>query len=196
MIRISIQSLNIWLSQIPRSLYITLHELVKGKIILGFNGLLKSFALHSLFISFPGFLFTGDSAIPGNLGMLDQVFALEWVRDNIAFFGGDPNDVTIFGESAGGGSVGFHVVSPLSSGLFQRAILQSGSEFGPWAIDNSFTDMLDYTIQVAAALGCPTEDSSALVECLRLVDADDLYNTVYNCSVSTAATSLFEPFAI
>jgi para-nitrobenzyl esterase len=62
----------------------------------------------------------------GNWGTLDTVLGLEWVRDNIASFGGDPENVTIFGESAGGGNVMSLVTSPLGEGLFQRAIVQSG----------------------------------------------------------------------
>jgi carboxylesterase type B len=62
-----------------------------------------------------------------NCGLLDQQAALRWVRDNIASFGGDPGNVTLFGESAGSGSVGMQLVMPSSSGLFERAIMQSGA---------------------------------------------------------------------
>ncbi len=63
----------------------------------------------------------------GNVGMLDAVQALEWVRDNIANFGGDPNNVTIFGESGGGGKVGTLLCMPKARGLFHKAIIMSGT---------------------------------------------------------------------
>jgi para-nitrobenzyl esterase len=79
-----------------------------------------------------GFLATDELAAEsedgefGNYGLADQVAALEWVQRNVAAFGGDPDNVTIAGESAGGFSVCGHLASPLSEGLFQRAIVQSG----------------------------------------------------------------------
>jgi para-nitrobenzyl esterase len=72
-----------------------------------------------------GFLFLGDGV--ANLGLLDQVAALEWVRDNIAVFGGDSGNVTIFGESAGGMSVTTLLSMPRAKGLFKRVIAQSGA---------------------------------------------------------------------
>ncbi|CAH0586800.1 unnamed protein product [Chrysodeixis includens] len=73
-----------------------------------------------------GFLNLGTKEVPGNAALKDQVLALKWVKKNIRLFGGDPNKVTIFGESSGATSVGYHLVSPMSKGLFKRAILQSG----------------------------------------------------------------------
>ena len=65
----------------------------------------------------------------GNYGLLDSIAALHWVRDNISVFGGDPNNITIFGESAGGADVLALLASPLAKGLFQRAIVESGGMF-------------------------------------------------------------------
>ena len=72
-----------------------------------------------------GFLYLADGE--ANLGLQDQVAALEWVRENIAAFGGDPANVTIFGESAGAMSVGTLLAMPRAEGLFRRAICQSGA---------------------------------------------------------------------
>ena len=62
----------------------------------------------------------------GNFGLEDEILALEWVKENIAQFGGDPENITLFGESAGGAHVSYHIASPLSKGLFDRGIIQSG----------------------------------------------------------------------
>ncbi|XP_049799122.1 juvenile hormone esterase-like [Schistocerca nitens] len=72
-----------------------------------------------------GFMTTGDSVVPGNMGLKDMVMALRWVRENIANFGGDPHNVTIFGESAGSRACHLMMLSPMAKGLFQRVVCQS-----------------------------------------------------------------------
>ena len=97
----------------------------------------------------PGFAVL-DGA-PTNLGLRDQIAALEWVRDNVAAFGGNPDDVTVFGESAGGMSVATLMASPAASGLFQRAAIQSGSGAAVCTLD----DARRVGAEVAAHLGVP-----------------------------------------
>ncbi|KAH8412983.1 hypothetical protein KR009_007329, partial [Drosophila setifemur] len=109
-----------------------------------------------------GFLNAGGNETRGNFGYLDQVMALEWVRDHISHFGGDPEMVTILGMSAGSMAVSLHLASPLSKGLFHRAILMSGSATNHFDIDNLF-----WTRKLARELGCPMYDPEDVVECLR-----------------------------
>ena len=113
-----------------------------------------------------GFLTTGDSAAPGNYGMLDQVAALKWVKDNIKNFGGDPGKVTIFGLSAGGSSVSLHLLSPLSEGLFHQVIAESGVDLSPFAIQPTSLG-LRYADELAGNLNCPTGDHSEMMACIR-----------------------------
>ncbi|CAH1161896.1 unnamed protein product [Phyllotreta striolata] len=80
-----------------------------------------------------GFLSTGDTVIPGNYGLKDQNLALQWVRDNIQYFGGNPEQVTIMGGSAGAASVTYHYLSEKSRGLFRGGIANSGSLLCPWS---------------------------------------------------------------
>ena len=98
----------------------------KGVLVVSMNYRLGIFG----FFSHPTLTRESGHNSAGNYGLLDQVAALTWVRDNIAVFGGDPGNVTIFGESAGSFSVSALMASPLSQGLFRRAIGESGAFFG------------------------------------------------------------------
>jgi carboxylesterase type B len=121
-----------------------------------------------------GFLSTGDAASPGNVGMMDQVLALEWIKENIGAFGGDNNNITIFGESAGSASVNFHLLSERSKGLFNRAMMQSGTMLSPWAFTNDRDFTRKQAFDIGEKLGCSTSDSQALMDCMRDKDASDL----------------------
>ncbi|XP_054749902.2 uncharacterized protein LOC129255582 [Lytechinus pictus] len=121
-----------------------------------------------------GFLSTGDNAAPGNFGSLDQVMALRWVQDNIAYFGGDPTRVTIFGESAGATSVGLHIVSRSSQDLFTWAIMQSGSTKTPFAYNSDSTAARNEAFQLGGNVGCDAVDSQELIACLRTKSADEI----------------------
>uniref|UniRef100_G3N6L5 Carboxylic ester hydrolase n=1 Tax=Gasterosteus aculeatus aculeatus TaxID=481459 RepID=G3N6L5_GASAC len=108
----------------------------------------------------------GSSEAPGNVGLLDQRMALQWVQDNIHFFGGNPKQVTIFGESAGGASVGFHLLSPDSRPTFTRAILQSGVPNCPWA-SVSPAEARRRATQLGKLVGCNGGNDTEMVDCLR-----------------------------
>ncbi|XP_074113560.1 esterase FE4-like isoform X1 [Cotesia typhae] len=120
-----------------------------------------------------GFLNLEDEACPGNQGLKDQVMALKWVQQNIAKFGGDPNNVTIFGESAGASSVHFLTISPLAQGLFHKAILQSGVATCPWA-SSSADSMKEKAIVLSSVLGNEITDTKKLIEYLQSFDALEL----------------------
>ncbi|KAM6431190.1 bile salt-activated lipase [Liasis olivaceus] len=114
-----------------------------------------------------GFLSTGDAVLPGNYGLKDQHMAIAWVKRNIKNFGGDPDNITIFGESAGAVSVSLQTLSPKNKGLIKRAISQSGVGLCSWAIQK---DPLYWAIKIAQKVGCPTDNTTALANCLRVTD--------------------------
>ena len=116
-----------------------------------------------------GFLSTPDGYVQGNAGMKDQVMALEFARDNAAAFGGDPNRVTIFGQSAGGASTAMHLVSPLSQGLMNQAICESGADSNFWIFNWPESRPEEYVYQTAIRNNCTNATVEAMVECLRQV---------------------------
>ncbi|XP_072021099.1 acetylcholinesterase-like [Amphiura filiformis] len=121
-----------------------------------------------------GFLTTGDDSAPGNYGVLDQVMALEWVQDNIQAFGGDPNQVTIFGQSAGGASVGLHLMSPLSQNLFQKAIMQSGVSLVAFGFRSDIDNAKSEAFALGALFNCSDESTVELMACLREQTEDEI----------------------
>ncbi|CAD0249725.1 unnamed protein product [Spodoptera exigua] len=118
-----------------------------------------------------GFLCLDTEDAPGNAGMKDQVAALRWVHNNIANFGGDPDNVTIFGESAGGVSVTYHLMSPMSKGLFRRAIAQSGVSVSYWA--QSYKPR-ERGFALARKLGFNSDDVKEVYEFLKQQPIENL----------------------
>ncbi|XP_046672635.1 venom carboxylesterase-6-like isoform X1 [Homalodisca vitripennis] len=113
-----------------------------------------------------GFLSTEDSVVPGNMGLKDQVKALEWVQENIVSFGGDPKKVTLFGCSAGASAVHLHMQSPASRDLFVRGISQSGTSLGTHSLMGKGTAR-EYTVKLAKLLDCSSLDSQEILQCLQ-----------------------------
>ncbi|XP_040054007.2 bile salt-activated lipase [Gasterosteus aculeatus] len=112
-----------------------------------------------------GFLSTGESELPGNYGLWDQQAAIAWVHRNIRSFGGDPDNITLFGESAGGASVNFQILTPHNKGMIRRAISQSGVAACPWAINKNPRSFAE---EIALKVGCPTDQNMAA--CLKMTD--------------------------
>jgi para-nitrobenzyl esterase len=115
------------------------------------------------FLALPALAEEDEHGSAGSYGSLDQVAALRWVHENIAKFRGDPGNVTIFGESAGGWSICTMVATPLAKGLFQRAILESGGCLASTSLEKGFEQGREAALEV----GCDPDD----LECLRTKDA-------------------------
>lgn len=129
-----------------------------------------------------GFLSTGQEDAWGNFGLKDQNQVLRWIKENIAAFGGNPNLVTIFGESAGGASVTYHMQSSLSKGLFHRGISESGTNLAPWGAVAHPEVARTRAIKLGEMMSCPLEgnDFKSMVECLRGVSADNITRAFYD----------------
>ncbi|XP_043937868.1 fatty acyl-CoA hydrolase precursor, medium chain-like [Protopterus annectens] len=131
-----------------------------------------------------GFFSTGDEHARGNWGLLDQVASLRWVQENIRSFGGDPDSVTIFGESAGAFSVSMQILSPLSKGLFHKAISESGTAILP----GLFTAYPQSIAKIIAnASDCDSSDSASMVECLRKKSGEEIINAAVLANVIAPA---------
>ncbi|CAK9831424.1 Esterase FE4 [Anthophora retusa] len=131
-----------------------------------------------------GFLNLGHPSAPGNQGLKDIITALKWVQENIANFGGDPTNVTIFGVSAGGALSHTLLLSPSAKGLFHKAILQSGLLTCPWSTNQSRPER---GFKLAELLGKKSNDPVEVLKFLRSVTAKDIVKT-QSCILSAEAT--------
>lgn len=140
----------------------------------------KNFNIYS-YLGFlkPGF---SDHTV-SNFGLLDQIAALQWIKDNIEAFGGDNKAVTLMGHSQGAACINFLMISPVAKGLFHRAILMSGSALSDWALT---TNPISPTEQVAQQLNCPRDDEQ-LLRCLRQTPVNVLMSV--NISTTEFSTS-------
>lgn len=126
-----------------------------------------------------GFLDANTTEAPGNVGLMDQNLALQWIQAHIHHFGGDPSNVTIFGVSAGGMSVHAHVISPMSRGLFKRAAMMSGTQDSPDFVEN-WSDSRAKGNVVAKTVGCADDvttlasNPESVLACLRTKSAEEL----------------------
>ena len=123
-----------------------------------------------------GFITMESGTMPGNQGHKDQVMAFKWIQANIRNFGGNPDEVTIFGESAGSMLVLSHLVSPLSAGLFSRVIAQSGS---PTAVVPTYLDKVgtrrEALFEIATSLNCAASGDEEVLQCLQGIDTESFY---------------------
>ena len=119
-----------------------------------------------------GFMSTEDKSAPGNYGSLDQVMALQWVHDHIKSFGGDPEQVTIFGMSAGGASVEYLTLSPMTRHLYKNSVSLSGSSLCWWA---SIPHPRSQALKLAQHFKCPTDQGGQeMIKCMRKVHGNKL----------------------
>jgi para-nitrobenzyl esterase len=167
-----------------------------GVVLVSFNYRLGRFG----FFGHPALTKESKDGLLGNYAYLDQIAALRWVQANIAAFGGDPHNVTVFGESAGGGSVHMLLTSPLTNGLFQKAIVESGGGrrgFGGGSphlheAANGKPSGEDTGMAFAKANGIAGEDAAALKQ-LRALPAEKLVDGLNMASMMQAAQTYTGP---
>ncbi|CAG9772679.1 unnamed protein product [Ceutorhynchus assimilis] len=149
--------------------------LEEGVIVVTFNYRLTIF----------GFLSTEDQVLPGNNGLKDQWLALLWTKENIHQFGGNPQDITLIGESVGAASVGYHILSPMSKNLFGAAIMESGSSLLSLVQYNARQNAFDVARKVDSSIS-ESSSSEDVLKTLQATDADLLVNVTSKLGITFA----------
>ncbi|CAJ0962721.1 unnamed protein product, partial [Mesorhabditis belari] len=135
--------------------------------------------------------FGPKSSISGNFGLLDQQAALRWIHEKIGDFGGDPNKVTLFGESAGSASVTSHLFAPDSHPFFQRVAASSGTMIHHWATN---PDVTDSSAKLAKLLGCHGNEE-AILECLQGVEVAEFQQAADSLATGVPIQFTFTPIS-
>ena len=126
------------------------------------------------FLAHPALSAGSEHHVSGNYGILDQIAALRWVKENIAAFGGDPENVTLFGQSAGGMSVQTICSSPLGKGLISKAVIQSAGGYkSPMFSDMTLAEAEEFGVKFAGDLGCHTAEDLKKIPAEKLSQAMD-----------------------
>ena len=166
------------------------HFAQKGIVFVSFNYRLGRFG----FFAFPALTKQNPNGLLGNYGYMDQIAALKWVQKNIAAFGGNPRQVTVFGQSAGGFSVHMLMTSPLTSGLFERAVVESGG--GRTLLDatgvttgmNGRPSAEQLGVNFARSMGIKGDGAAALAQ-LRALPAQKIVDGMNMASMGPAAST-------
>ncbi|CAP30219.2 Protein CBG10957 [Caenorhabditis briggsae] len=119
-----------------------------------------------------GFASTGDSVLPGNIGLWDQIWALKWVKANAEVFGGDPSNILLMGHGTGAASASLLALSPRAEGLFQKVLLMSGSALQPGVVRNT---QVNATWNMNDRFGCRAFNSSELLDCARKRSKEEIF---------------------
>lgn len=130
-------------------------------------------------LGFLGFLSTGDDVCPGNYGLFDMLEAMRWVHANISSFGGDPENITLSGQSAGAAAAGLLSFSPLTKGLFKRKIVMGGNSYCHWATTSNH-HIREYCKKWAKRLGWKPQLNYAN----KREESVDIFNFFYGLPTS------------
>ena len=168
----------------------------RGVVLVSFNYRLGRFG----FFAHPALTAESRDGLLGNYGYMDQIAALQWVKRNIAAFGGDPDNVTVFGESAGGGSVHMLMTSPMARGLFAKAIVESGGGLGGFSqirrlhgdVPGGPVSAESIGVAFAEANGIEGSGPKALAA-LRALPAEKVVGGLNMASMGSAATTYAGP---